>query len=277
MSLKTNKALGILEVKAELLNGSFLCLVGLDRLHFPDYQRDAIGPHVKRITDGWDDKAANPVKVNIREARLNCFNGRQTSTAMLRRNMTRCDAIVFDGLTYEQEAHYFFVENNVPKKMDGWKKFHADRIGGNAVNQLILNTIHDHDLTVPGDPLVSKPANADVSKIGSILDAFKIGGMEMVDRICMLLDRVYRLPGRGKTPVQSAAKRTDFLRGLTLFLKANTELSNRSLVQAIRPYMAEDIRAIANGTPSKGRIDAPQIKRAYETIMEGTVKLAKAA
>ncbi len=276
--MKKNEALGILKVGTKLNNGAYICLVSLGELNFDTYQRKPIKAHVESIANGWDDMKANLLKLNIRDGKLYCFDGRQTSAAAAKRSMTKLEAIVFEGLTFQQEANLFFTHNDVPKKMNGWKKFFSAIAGGNLMRAELVEIVHRNNLTLPNDPNVHKMENADVTSSRALVEAWKIGGYQFVNKVCRILDKAWRDGSGKKANVYTDAKKIDMLRGLMNFLRnpAYSFIPDATILKVLKVTPPSEIRALANQQRSKGRIDAAQISAALVKVFI-TPKIARKA
>lgn len=258
--MQANLNQGIVRVlSGRLINGAYLCVVDFTKLFFPDYQRGAITKHVQSIADNWKPAYARPVLVSRREGRLNAFDGRQTSTAAIKRGITQGLAFVWTGWTYEMEAAAFYVFNDVPKQMNGWKKFMAALKGGNATNQLILDTIHNAGLTTPFHPEVVHVNAADVTKSNVVNDVMKKGGLPLL-KLFVKVMKGWKIEG----VLPDTAKRTDFGRGLREFLFHNQH-DAANVVRRLKLVTPDQIRQLANTMPSRGRIDSNQIRQALES------------
>ena len=73
-----------------------------------------------------------------------------------------------------------------------------------------------------------------------------------------------------------SAKDVDITRGLIGYLKTASKADVTHAIAVLKDVSPEKIRQIANGIPSKGRIDATQIKQAIEKKVNYGVK-SKAA
>lgn len=270
--LRVSKKLGIVKKKAELVGGGYLCVVALDSLHFDDYQRDAIGAHVKNIVGKFSAAACLPLQVNKRDGRLMCYDGAQRTSALLCKGHTQWDAIVYDGKTYEEEARLFFHLNDIPRQMNGWKKFFADIKAGNHAKQMMIDVIHKHRLTVPKDPGVRRQNDADVTSSRAVMEAVAKGGTPLLEQMCKVLDKSWR-NGGPKESVLDGAKKIDMLRGLINYLHTH-KLDNATL-KTLKLLGPDGIREIANTMTTKTRPDAAAIAAAISSA--ASVKMSVAA
>lgn len=258
--MRVQPNIGILQVLTpRLVNRSFLAIVDFTKLYFPDYQRFAITKHVDRIAAAWNPAFARPLIVSKRDRHLNTVDGRQTSAAALQTGVTEGLAFIWDDWTYEQEAKAFFVFNDVPKQMNGWKKFDADRKAGNAANETILRTLHNLGLTTPLHNHVLHAGLADVTSSRVIQEVYRKGGQPLLIAFGRAL-----LGWKREGVMPDTAKAIDFGRGLKDFLAKSTNLPET--LRILRILSPDQIREVANGQVSEGRIDATQIRLALEVL-----------
>lgn len=254
----------VVQVLAQTYPNVFLVRIRLNTLLFEDYQRDALAKH--KIKQVFRQDWMPPIVCNLRDGQIYCIDGRQRSSHLEKLGITECYAYLHVGLTYQEEAKLFFELNDIPAKMAGWKKFYSALRAGNQTNRLILDTIHKHNLTVPGDPQVAKAAHADVKNVAVMLQAWTVGGIPLVNTVCHVLSNAFRVSKNG--PVQEAAKQYDFCRGMIQFLH-ETDVDLKIFCIIMRRMTPEGIREIAKKIPSKGRIDAAQIKAAFGQAYQG--------
>lgn len=242
--------------------GAYLAEVDLTRLYFPDYQREAIKPHVKRIGDAWDKEFARPLLISLRDGHLNVFDGRQTSAAALAKTNPEktLTAFVWDRWTYEREARAFFIFNTVPKGMAGWKNFIADMKAGNQANMLILETLHSIGLTTPIHPAVQYANAADVPQSNVILGVMKKGGLPLV-RLFAKVMKNWKVGG----VLPETAKRSQFGRGLRDFLSQNQN-QERQVLNVLGVLTPDQVMQLSTRMPNKGRIEATQVRQALEQL-----------
>lgn len=257
-TLVANVKIGIVEVKAKMACGGWLCTVVVGSLKFPNYQRSEQTKHVDKITGRFDPRKAMPLLLSLRNNNLNCMNGRQTSAVLRNVKQTTWDAIVYAGMTYADEADMFYDFNDTPKKVSGWHKFNAkSKSKQGAENQAILEVIANHKLTTPLDIDVNKRGNADITSARVLTEAMKLGGLPLVEKLCKVLSKCWKVRG----VVSEDAKQIDLLRGLIKYLQ-HDGIPFASTLAILKEVSATQVRNIANTIKSKGRIDAAQIRTA---------------
>jgi hypothetical protein len=257
-NLSANPKLGIIEVKAKMACGGWLCSLTVGKVSYPDYQRDEQIGHVDKITGRFDPRKAMPLLVSLRQGKLNCMNGRQTAAVLRNVEQDTWDAIVYTDLTYEDEADMFFDFNDTPKKVGGWHKFFAkSRSKQGQANREILAVVKSHNLTTPLDLDIDKRKNADITSSRVLVEAMKLGGSPLVDKLCTVLAKCWKQNG----VVAEDAKQIDLLRGLCKHLQSDG-VPFASTVLILKHISARKVREIANTMKSKGRIDASQVRQA---------------
>jgi hypothetical protein len=266
------KVKGIVEILSDRLNnGAYLCYVDTRCISFEDYQRPEINAHVRRITNSWDIEFARPLLVSLRNGKLNVFDGRQTSASSLRVGQYIMLALVWDKWAYEREAKAFFVLNDSPKKMEGWKRFKADMDAGNQTNTKILQILHSHGLTTPFHPYVDNKKRADINKPSGVLNIVKAGGLELLKFYAKVM-RNWKVNGT----ISESAKGADFVRAMRDFLLKTMNMQTEVLI-ALKSITPERIREMSREYPTVGRTGATQIRRAMESVTLLSVGFKKAA
>ena len=84
----------------------------------PSYQRTIDMKRVNRIVDNFDSRLVNPLKISNRDGRYYIFDGAHTLAAIKIINKFdnfSVDCKLFHGLTYEDEAYLFALQNGDAK------------------------------------------------------------------------------------------------------------------------------------------------------------------
>lgn len=87
----------------------------------PSYQRPINMRRVREIVSGFRDDLVNPIKVSKRDGRFYVFDGQHTLAALKSRNGNRdlmVDCKVYRGLTLEQEAELFSLQNGISRGVE---------------------------------------------------------------------------------------------------------------------------------------------------------------
>lgn len=244
---------------------SYVMVVQLASIHFDDYQRPGQRKHVENIANIFNPVAARFPLLSFRNGKLYSYDGGHTVRSMLRVGVTEFECVVTTGLTFEQEAELFYMLNQMPKKMNGWLNFRSAMMYGNEMYCRIFELCEKYHLTTPLTPGVTKRTAADVTNSTALLDAYRKGGEPLLEMVLWVLDKCWRTGPTRKSGVQEAAKSTEVLRGLTLFLQEfNDQLTLKGLQAVLSKVTADELTEAAKKQSCKTRADAKQYKMALQ-------------
>lgn len=102
------------------LNSKYLVVV-------EDYQR-LLRPHiVKKIVSEYNPNIVNPIKVSSRDGKYYVFDGQHTLRSLVAKNGgdLLVDCKVYYGMTYEDEARLFALQNGESRNVDSASKLRA--------------------------------------------------------------------------------------------------------------------------------------------------------
>ena len=237
------------------------CKVDLKKVHYKTpYQRRRELPHIAKILNSFDIRAALPLFLSFRNSKLNCYNGNQTAGALQAAGYEEHIAIVTFDASLKEENKLFYYLNSMPKKVDGWKKFRAALKADEGNFRRLIHVVKCYGLTTPLDVGMNK---ADIQAASILPFAYNMGGEEMVHKLCAIIVKCWRNP-KSKV-VQAASKRTDILRGLIMFM-AEYDIPEKVICKYLNGISADELRGLANRQKSKGRIDASQFVGALKEI-----------
>jgi hypothetical protein len=262
-TLKVDRKLGIVKVLGQKANGAWYATISLmaQFIYYACYQRAEDSKWVNTLAKAFDPRKASEPRLSLRNNKLYCIDGRQTIAAMLKRGLKTVECIVFNDLTYTKEAEYFFDWNTQFKEMAGWVNFYARVEASDPVTKTMIDIAHKHKLTLPRDRGVDKPRHADIANVSTLNESYRKGGFALLAKVCKVL-ACWKENGH----VAKAAKDVALLRGLVKYLQ-ETKNSMASILRVLRHLKPEVIRQIAADMPSKGRIDATQMKMAFEAVV----------
>lgn len=109
-------------------NSIVIATIDSSKICIANYQRGIDSKRVKRIADTWKDEVANLPKVSYRDGKYWVFDGQHTIAARKLRNGNQdlpIECRVYSGLTYEEEAELFVLQNGIAKNPDMNAKFKA--------------------------------------------------------------------------------------------------------------------------------------------------------
>lgn len=97
------------------------------------YQRE-LGPHVKDISENWDEFKAGVLCVNYRNGRFYIWDGQNRFTAALMRGgIDRLHCMIQVGWTQKQEALAFAKQNERKKRLSAADVIRAEIVGGDPI------------------------------------------------------------------------------------------------------------------------------------------------
>ena len=146
-----------------------------------EYQRALSDKHVKRAVAHFDMNQINPVKVSRRDGVNYVFNGQHTMEIVKQvsgSDETRVWCMVYDNLTYEEEAHIFAEQQKHVKALVPYEVFVAHLEAGDN-KQLMIHSL----ITNVYKLRISKThAPGNISAISALEYIFDHYGYEILDR-----------------------------------------------------------------------------------------------
>jgi hypothetical protein len=236
MMRSTTKTLDLnVLAKHVMKNGSRMVMIDLRQaVADPAYQRRVDVNHINRILRKWDWKAVRTPTINVRTGTrkmVYIVDGQHTIRALIAKGETHYLCEVYYGLTEKQEAELFYLRNKGPKGITGAAKFKAAVAAGMIVETTILEVVESLGLTIL---MNGGEVHADFTKTtGVLVKLYNEGGHAHFVRLIKTLALAFR-QSRTDKHLQEDAKRNEFIRGLSLFLKANPQ------------WTPEDIRKVIN-------------------------------
>ena len=118
------------------------------------YQRNLSKAHIKRTSQNFDPYQINPVKVSRRDGINNVFDGQHTIETVATASGSRDTPVwcmIYDDLTYEQEADIFANQQKFNKPLTPYEIFNANLEAGNQLQHTIKDMVESYNLTItPG-------------------------------------------------------------------------------------------------------------------------------
>jgi len=141
----------------KMLSGAELRKMKLKSLVPSSFNRSLDMIRVKRIIDNFDERAAMPIMISVRDGKNNIFNGQHTSEALKGKGYTEWDCIVYRGLTLAEEAELYLIFNTAQKPLNGTDKFFgawtANRHGASEIHKIAKQ----YEFTIARVDDVAKP------------------------------------------------------------------------------------------------------------------------
>ena len=107
------------------------------------YQRNLSKAHIKRTSQHFDPYQINPVKVSRRDGVNNVFDGQHTIETVATASGSRDTPVwcmIYDDLSYEQEADIFANQQKFNKPLTPYEIFNANLEAGNELQHIIKDT-----------------------------------------------------------------------------------------------------------------------------------------
>lgn len=194
--------------------------VDLESLCIAAYQR-GITKAVERIEREFEPQAVGALSVSYRpraNGDLWLWDGYQRSMALMNMGYTTAKAEICTGLRYQDEARLFFNVNDTSSNMSGWLRFKAAHTAGNDIYRRLIKVAKASGLTTPLCRGIKKCSHADIKSPSMLLEPFNRGGFSLVSLQCKVIRNCWKHAGH----LDNLAKRIEFTRGLSTFLKAHT-------------------------------------------------------
>lgn len=196
---------------------AYFCLVPLSLIRYATYQRMKSGSQVKQMGE-FVPIYSPPITLSLRASDLWSGDGQHRTLCAMGSDYTHIYATVCVGLTYEEEAKLFYVQNNDRRACNGWVKFKSAWQSRSPVHEQLVAICDEFNLTTPLNSSVSRTKDADIPAPVYLLWPESKGGIELVRAVCRVYSECWRV-GSKKTPVRDDAKQTGLVRGLARFLK----------------------------------------------------------
>ncbi|GHU68091.1 hypothetical protein FACS1894184_09250 [Clostridia bacterium] len=131
-----------------------------------EFQRDLREHKVRAIVENFDEYQVNPLKVHKEpDGRYSIFNGQHTENSMDRTGYTHMPCIVYEGLTQQQKAHIFRMQDEFKNRITSYEQFKASTVEG-VPDSLALKQILEN----AGMPLGKVNAISALQKLVELYD-----------------------------------------------------------------------------------------------------------
>ena len=200
------------------------------------YQRPVEAARVEKIVENFDPRVVNTLKVSSRDGRFYVFDGAHTLMALKKINGDTpfpVDCKVFSGLTYEDEAYLFALQNGESKDVAFGVRLRA---------MLVSKSPEAEDFrghtTSAGLALTDRPGSASKNTIAALAKAYKLykdRGAEEYERILKLIVDTWDGVAWSLTSY--------VLGGVGVFLQEYGDMINRDrFIKRLRGMVYEDLR-----------------------------------
>lgn len=158
-------------------------LVPIEQIKFDSrYQKDLRQSVVAKIVRNFDPKRLGVAVLSHRDKALWCVDAMHRVTACRELGITHIYAIVYEGLTAEQEAVLWAELNDVPMSPNAWERYRSDLFG--RVQDAVAV---DRAVKTAGFAIQRKAAPNSIQAIGALRRVFALGGVYLLGRTLELL------------------------------------------------------------------------------------------
>lgn len=143
------------------------------------YQRVLSKAHVKKTAENFNPYQINPVKVSRREGKNYVVNGQHTIEVIALVSKSRETSVwcmVYDNLTYEEEAEIFATQQKYTRYLSSYDIFNAEIEAGNEEASIIKSVVESYNLTVSSNQIPG--AICAIATLESIYESY---GYEILD------------------------------------------------------------------------------------------------
>ena len=116
-----------------------------------EYQRPLSEGHIRRTLSEFDLHQVNPVKVSRRDGICYVFDGQHTCEVIAAASGSRSTPVwcmIFDDLTYQDEAHTFSEQQRHVKSLVPFEVFHAHIEAGDDKQMMIQSIVRSYGLEI---------------------------------------------------------------------------------------------------------------------------------
>ena len=213
------------------------------------YQRTVKPKRVRELSESWDERLLDPIIVSFRDGKFNVIDGQHRISVIREKSkgeecLVKC--LVYDGMTYEDEADFCFKldEARKPMSLSQSTKAKIEAAKDPAMKD-IRERMGQHGFSWALGK--SRPSEHEVTATQAVINAYRLLGSELFGRMFWLLDSVWH----GNLNSVSAA----MISGMALFLKTyETELDDYVFVQRMSAVTAEEIVRRSRSDFSTNRI-----------------------
>jgi len=198
----------------------------LDAILIPDFQRDRIAPHIKKLTAEYDATAFIFPIVALFKGNLIDLDGQQRLAAAEALGEQRVVCVLIEGIaSRERLADLFLKFNRDRRLLNAFQKFVA------ALDAKDRGTLSIHAILERHGKHVAKKASANGGMpAGAVTSVHANGGNDRLDRVVRTIRQAW------PTPSQEAHEAETIL-GLALFLKRDWEkIDDNRLISVLRKH-----------------------------------------
>ena len=201
------------------------------------YQRDLSENHIMKTLQDFDIFQINPVKVSHRDGQFYVFDGQHTIEMIASVSGSRDTPVwcmVYDNLTYEEEAHIFSEQQKHVKALVPYEVFAAHIEAGDSKQMMIQSLVTN----VFQLRISNKHAPGNISAVSALEYIFDHYGYEMLDRTLRL--------ALGTWEGEPMSLSSSMLKGIAMVVSAYGEsLDDETFKDHVGRYSAKAISRMA--------------------------------
>ena len=152
------------------------------------YQRASNLAQVQNIVDKFDETRLGTLTVSERDGKYHVIDGAHRAKALRRLGYTHAPCVVLTGLTFEQEAEYFRIQNEDRRPVKPMEFFKAGFLSGDELCLSIYQTVRANNFKIG-------TSSKDFHKIGAVQALFTITeeyGIMTLDLTLRLISKTWR-------------------------------------------------------------------------------------
>ena len=150
------------------------------------YQRVSSKAHVKKTAENFNPYQINPVKVSRREGKNYVVNGQHTIEVIALVSGSRETSVwcmVYDNLTYEEEAEIFATQQKYTRYLSSYDIFNAEIEAGNEEASIIKSVVESYNLTISSNQIPG--AICAIATLESIYESYGYAILDATLGLCI--------------------------------------------------------------------------------------------
>ena len=217
--------------------------VDSSKIYKANYQRETSAGRVKRIAETWKEDVANFPKVSYRDGKYWVFDGAHTLAARKLRNGNKdllVECKVYRGLTYNEEAELFVLQNGISKGVEANAKLKALYEKGDVDVREFKKEMEDLGI------IIDFSKSSGFNKIVCVNTAFKLYSSRSSSRVFKKAIELIKYSWGG----MPSSFQKEVIIGMDMFVDTYSGMfKENALTSALSKYNPETIKAAAKSIP----------------------------
>lgn len=210
-------------------------------LKLADYQRVPTLTEIQEKAKKFNELLIGTISVSKRDGMYYVIDGQHRVMICRMKGIKNINALIYDGLTYQEEARLFYLLNTTRKPLRPFDKFNARIEGGDMVAITVKSVVEGLGIKVSA----ANGPNT-LTAIGTALDVYEKEGAYHLQKTLEL--------ARDTWEGQTYAFNNANLKGISTFIKIYAgELDEKIFKRQLSKVTAKQITAEANADPSTDR------------------------